>query len=86
MAEFGMLRPRCLLFVRLPTMQYTHSLTCVLLAITVVYHLVGKPSWSKVTVNGKHQNLKWKFPWMCMRVPYLQGHFQGANTNRKACN
>ena len=29
----------------------------------VVYHLVGKTGWSKVAVNGTHQNLEWKFLW-----------------------
>ena len=32
------------------------------LVTVVVYHLVGKTGWSKVVVNGKHQNCEWKFP------------------------
>ena len=35
----------------------------------VVYHLVGKTGWSKVAVNGTHQNPEWKFPWD-VRVPF----------------
>ena len=29
----------------------------------VVYRLVETTGWSKVAVNGTHQNLEWKFPW-----------------------
>ena len=35
----------------------------------VVYHLVGKTSWSKVAVNGTHQDAEWTFPWD-VRVPF----------------
>ena len=42
----------------------------------VVYHLVGKTGWSKVAVNGTHQNTKWKFPWN-VRVPFPQTSTQG---------
>ena len=37
--------------------------------IRVVYHLVGKTDWSKVAVNGTHQNPEWKLPWD-VRVPF----------------
>ena len=35
----------------------------------VAYHLVGKTGWSKVAVNGTHQNHEWTFPWE-VRVPF----------------
>ena len=56
----------------------------------VVYHLLGKTSWSKVAVNGTHQDAEWTFPWD-VRVPFprkspprrLQAERPGTSRKRK---
>ena len=42
----------------------------------VVYHLVAKTGWSKVALNGTHQNTEWKFPWD-VPVPFPRTFPQG---------
>ena len=48
----------------------------------VVYHLLEKNGWSKVAVNGTHQNREWKFPWDVSML-HFHGHFHRDENKKK---